>query len=74
VKAWAVVCASGKIHEYDNGQTYRLLVYTDAGARGEARKQVGFMNDHITAVPDYRCGPHTVIPLTGTFAPKKGKR
>jgi hypothetical protein len=61
VKAWAVVCASGKIHDpfslERTGIWARMLVT-------QIEKGTGLRE---------ACGPHTVVPLTGTFAPKKGK-
>lgn len=78
VRAWAIYCADGGIHEYYGGESYRLLVY-EQKSRGKtdgAAPMAKFMRDHPD-VPDWNeCGPHRVVTLTGTFTPKekRGKR
>lgn len=58
IKAWAVVDSCGK--RCDNTDE---LFYDN-------RPQARF----AAADTDCPCGPHTVVPLTGTWVPPKGKR
>lgn len=61
IRVWAVVCADGTIHVYENWEACRKLVYEQSdGGRTDAKEQVAFMNQRPTA-----CGPHAVFAFTG---------
>ena len=64
IRAWAVVCASGRFHRRDH-ERHRLVIVEEAAKV----RQLGcdsFMGDP--------CGPHTVVPLTGVYTVKGEKK
>jgi hypothetical protein len=65
IRAWAVVCASGRFHRGEH-KAHRLYVRD-----GDADAFVRSWDHPAWPKP---CGPHTVVPLVGTFTPKASKR
>jgi hypothetical protein len=57
VKAWAVVCANGKIHIPHEGPSYLFPDGEDVGP-----ERIALIERMMAS---FKCGPHVVVPLIG---------